>query len=202
MPLVGDWYLNDEHEAVWRPMLIRWAKGLDAYEKHGQPSSNQREVGYWNHERSNVGFLHAAAWLNRGIGILEYSHQCSPTGSGVVDFWFKLPNLPSYACEAKQKNIREPSDLLAESKKLLRATAGQLHVLLEPDSFERAAGLAFLIPVGTDSMDPWIRDWKKACGKPAVAAAIYECIGDAPIPIDGKHPHPGIMIFVGSVSDE
>ncbi len=85
------------------------------------------DAPYWNIERTNIGMLSTACWLNGWIALEEYSTEKEKNdntkGSGRCDLWVSSQSgKRNYAIEAKKgsASLKDPKALVSKLKTILR----------------------------------------------------------------------------------
>lgn len=201
MPWIKQPWTCGPRAAIWEKLIDHWAQALDRYEDVGTLKSGKREVGYWNTERSNVGFLVAAAFLAAGVATTEFEQKSKHRGHGYVDLWFRLEKGgPSFVCEAKTLFSDDPDELHVDADGLLAAARRDVAALKDDGSFDHRAAIAFVAPFGQTPIGDWDAQRQAFSSRALVASGTYRATGPAPVPAGYKHHHPGIMILVEEVS--
>jgi hypothetical protein len=124
-----------------------WHTILQDYEHELYPW----DLGYLYRERTNVGFLSAAA-AKKGCLVLE-EFNCKKKGwkgkrrTGRGDLWIYQPSGTGYRFEAKriEPNVKT-KDIKQEVKKALKKALGEAKRVLSEDWPEKPVGIVFVVP--------------------------------------------------------
>ena len=125
-------------------LLKSWHKTLEDYEK------SEKDLGYDYRERTNIGFLAAAATKKRCIVLEEY--MCDKKRghreiSGRADLLIIVPNNNRYQFEAKRIELNVSSeDFDKKVKDTLNSALGDIKKITKKYREGKPAGIVFVIP--------------------------------------------------------
>jgi len=101
MPVINSLKNNNIHRKNIGILADGWVKVLDKYEN----KCKYLDSIHWYNERTNVGALAAAGWLNKGIAMEEYSStKTEDEKHGRVDLYLQIKKLVA-VCEAKMVSV-------------------------------------------------------------------------------------------------
>lgn len=99
MPIINS--ISNRHKKNIEIIADGWVKVLKKYAK----MSNHEDSIHWHNERTNIGALSAAVWLNKGVSLEEYSSsKTTDQTHGRVDLYLHLGDFKA-VCEAKMYSI-------------------------------------------------------------------------------------------------
>jgi hypothetical protein len=182
--------------------LRKWIDVLEEYRR-----KVEGDLPWWYHERTQIGFLAAAAWRARGGAALEEwrTDKTSADGSkrnGRGDLWIQLGKR-YWHIEAKRASVRlgsSPYSAVTRTRAALRDACDDA-AAIKAYRGERRIGVAFVAPViahkraddAERRVSLWLQELRaRHCG--AIAWLLdrhqFEARG-------GQDVHPGIVLISG-----